>query len=69
MAIELPEVEMEPCPVCGLKVPVNELQKCEICHSVTCEYCGVADFGRSFCATKCRDFFFWGDGDQDERDY
>jgi len=69
MATEEPELEIKPCPVCGLGVLANQLQECEICRSVCCEYCVVSDFGRDFCSRRCRGFFFWGDGDQDEKDY
>jgi len=69
MAIEIPEVELAPCPVCGVRVPVTELQECTICRSVSCEYCAISDFGRNFCSIRCRSFFFWGDGEQDEKDF
>jgi len=69
VATEEPEVETKPCPICGLRVPVNQLQECAICSSVSCEYCAVFDFGRNFCSNRCRGFFFWGDGEQDEKDY
>jgi hypothetical protein len=59
----------KPCPVCGLEVPAHDLQECTICRSVCCEYCVIFDFGRSFCSSRCRGFFFWGDGDQDEKDF
>ena len=66
MAFELPEEESVQCPKCGIKVPESELQSCTICHSVLCQYCAVADFGRNFCSNRCRGFFFWGDGEQDD---
>ena len=69
MAFEIPEDELKTCPVCVLKVPESELQSCMICHSDYCQYCAVQDFGRSFCSARCRGFFFWGDGDNDERDF
>lgn len=68
MAIELPEEESVQCPKCGLKVPESDLQSCSICHSVLCQYCAVADFGRSFCSNRCKGFFFWGDDEPDEGD-
>jgi hypothetical protein len=66
MAFELPEEESAQCPKCGLKVSESELQSCAICHSVLCQYCAVNDFGRSFCSNRCKGFFFWGDGEQDD---
>ncbi len=61
--------ELIKCPLCGLDVPENEVQECFICHAVFCQYCGMHDYGRTFCSNRCRGFFFWGDGDTDARDY
>ena len=69
MAIEAPEEVLKPCPLCGLPVPESQLETCAICHAHYCEYCAKFDFGRSFCSARCRGFFFWGDGEQDEKDY
>ena len=69
MTFEVPEEELAPCPLCGLNVPESELQTCFICKQQYCEYCAKLDFGRTFCSVRCRGFFFWGDGDQDERDF
>lgn len=68
MPLETPE-ELQKCPLCGVEVPESRLQECSICHVVYCQYCGLSDYGRSFCSTRCRGFFFWGDGDNDERDF
>ena len=69
MAIEEEEVKTEACPLCGLVVPVNELRECTICRSFSCDYCAIIGFGREFCSRRCRDFFFWGDGEHDEKDF
>ncbi len=69
MAFEAPEEELVACPSCGLQVPERELEECFICKVHYCQYCAVLDFGRTFCSHRCRGFFFWGDGDQDERDF
>jgi len=63
------EEELKKCPLCGLEVPESELQECFICHAGFCQYCGTQDYGRTFCSARCRGFFFWGDGDNDEKDY
>lgn len=68
MAIERQE-EMVACSLCGLEVPESELQECFICHALFCQFCAVLDYGRRFCSVRCRGFFFWGDGDHDEKDY
>ena len=68
MEFEAPEVPMVKCPLCGLEVPETELQTCVICSEHYCEYCAKFDFGRTFCSTRCRGFFFWGDSEQDEKD-
>lgn len=62
-------VERTKCPLCGLEVPAPELEECFICHASFCQYCAVLDYGRKFCSNRCRGFFFWGDGEGDERDY
>ena len=68
MPLETPE-ELKKCPMCGLEVPESEMQECFICHAVFCQYCAMHDYGRTFCSARCRGFFFWGDGDNDEKDY
>jgi hypothetical protein len=68
MPLEIPE-ERRKCPLCNLEVPESELQECFICHEVFCQFCGMHDYGRTFCSTRCRGFFFWGDGDSTEKDY
>jgi hypothetical protein len=57
------------CPLCGVHVPESHLLTCFICGGACCEYCAKQDFGRTFCSTNCRGFFFWGDGEQDEKDF
>ena len=69
MEFETPEEELVKCPLCGLQVPESQLETCSICSQLHCEYCSKLDFGRVFCGVRCRGFFFWGDGDQDEKDY
>lgn len=69
MKLEAPEEELVQCSLCGLRVPASELQTCFICKEQYCQYCGKLDFGRTFCSSRCRGFFFWGDGDQDEKDF
>jgi len=66
MAFEVPEENRTKCPVCGLDVPESRLQKCANCGTESCEYCAKHEFGRAFCGSRCRDFFFWGDGEHDE---
>ena len=69
MEFESPDIVVVPCTLCGLKVPETELQTCFVCKEQCCEYCAKLDFGRTFCSARCRGFFFWGDGDQDEKDF
>jgi len=69
MAVEEPEEELKPCPLCGVSVPARRLHTCAICKAVHCEFCAKVDFGRTFCSARCRDFFFWGDGEEEEKDF
>ncbi len=65
MAFELPEDQVVPCPSCGVRIAEGELASCSICHRLLCPYCAVLDFGRTFCSTRCKGFFFWGDDDEE----
>jgi hypothetical protein len=40
-----------------------------ICRSLFCQECAVRDYGRQFCSLRCRGFFFYGDGDETEKDF
>jgi hypothetical protein len=57
------------CPRCG--EPVNEprLHVCQMCRKVFCPSCAVTGYGREFCGVHCRDMFFFGDGDESEKDF
>ena len=68
MVIETAEEELEPCQQCGIRVPESEMKACAICGNRLCGYCAKLDFGRFFCSSRCRNFFFWGDGEHDEKD-
>ncbi len=68
MPIELP-VELKKCPLCGVQVPENDMRECSICHSTFCLYCAMNEYGKIFCSKRCRGFFFWGDSDENEKEY
>ena len=68
MATETPEEELKPCPQCGVRVAESGVQSCAICGNPICEFCAKLDYGQSFCSVRCRGFFFWGDGEEDEKD-
>jgi len=52
------------CPVCGSAVPEKILHQCMICRRLFCRRCAVEGYGRLFCSTRCRDYFFYGDGEE-----
>ena len=54
------------CPACDQTVPEESLRLCVICRGRFCQHCTVFGFGREFCSVKCRDLFFYGDGDEAE---
>ena len=59
----------EICEKCGRGVAVNDLRRCVICRSLFCYRCAVMGYGREFCSVSCSEFFFHGEGDeQDEMD-
>jgi len=51
------------CPACQRAVEEDALTTCLICRSLFCPGCAVPGYGREFCSTRCRDYFFFGDGD------
>ena len=60
----------ESCPQCHQPLEEGgELQACLICRSLFCQSCAVLDYGRQFCSMRCRGFFFYGDGDETEKDF
>ena len=64
-----PLEELVKCPLCGIEVPEGEMRECNICHSTFCQYCALSEYGKVFCSKRCRGFFFFGDGDNDEKDF
>ncbi|MEJ2187952.1 MAG: hypothetical protein P8Y93_00815 [Acidobacteriota bacterium] len=63
------EKKVDRCPRCGLPAAERDLQVCMICRSLFCQECAVRDYGRQFCSLRCRGFFFYGDGDETEKDF
>ena len=57
------------CPACDRPIYEYELQQCLICRSLFCHRCAVPGFGRYFWSSRCRDVFFYGDGEEDEKDF
>ena len=53
----------------SLAVPVGELRTCQICRSLFCQHCEIYGYGRNFCGDRCRDMFFFGDGEDSEKDF
>ena len=52
------------CITCGGSDQNLRLEKCQICFKWTCQACGTAQYGRTFCSKKCADAFFFGDDDE-----
>lgn len=51
------------CVGCAVDDREHHLNKCPICFKWVCDNCGHLAFGRTFCARKCADAFFFGDDD------
>lgn len=49
------------CPNCHRSVVEDDLRECVICRSLFCPNCVERGYGREFCSTRCRDYFFFGD--------
>ena len=54
------------CPNCGEDCTEDRLQVCVICRKFFCDRCVVEGYGRDFCSGRCRDFFFFGEDEDDE---
>lgn len=57
------------CPTCGQAAPESELRSCQMCRSLFCQHCETYGYGRFFCGERCRDMFFFGDGEDSEKDF
>ena len=42
------------------------MKVCIICRGRFCPSCAVAGYGREFCSERCRDYFFFGDAEEEE---
>jgi len=49
------------CPNCGAEITAYGLRRCSICRGEFCGQCAVTGYGRDFCSTVCRGYFFPGD--------
>ena len=56
------------CEQCERDASTDELRLCMICRSLFCRRCAVMAYGREFCSVSCSEFFFHGDGDDEETD-
>jgi hypothetical protein len=54
------------CCRCGKTALVVRLEKCAICHKFFCRPCAVRRHGKTFCSRECADFFFFGDGEEED---
>ena len=55
------------CSVCGRRAPSVVINTCPMCFTVVCHKCATFAYGRSFCSSRCGQFFFHGDAaDEDE---
>ena len=50
-------------------MPEGELRLCQMCRSLFCQHCEVYGYGRFFCGVRCRDTFFFGDGEDLQEDF
>jgi hypothetical protein len=51
------------CVHCGVSDKEVRLNKCPICFKWVCDECAHRTMGRSFCAKRCAEYFFFGDED------
>lgn len=43
----------------------DALRECAICRTLFCPSCAIRGYGREFCSARCRDYFFFGDGEEE----
>jgi hypothetical protein len=53
------------CDTCGEDQPVWELTKCSMCGKITCRKCATFAYGRYFCSSRCAQYFFHGEGEDE----
>ena len=58
----------ERCHSCDRTIDEVGLRKCPICFKHFCDEHSHHQSGRPFCSKGCAEFFFFGDGDDDERE-
>ncbi len=56
------------CPTCHSPVAEDALARCIICRGLFCPGCAVRGYGREFCSERCRDYFFFGDGEPESEE-
>ena len=54
------------CSRCQVSEEERRLQICPTCKKPFCHECTVIVGGKGFCTRGCGDYFFFGDGDDDE---
>ena len=62
----VPEGIERGCAVCGKDFADWAIVPCVICGRPVCHKCAQLAFGRSFCSQACSEFFFHGEGDDEE---
>jgi hypothetical protein len=59
---------VDACIRCGAKAQEKKLQACPICHKMFCFDCAYPVGGKSFCGKGCGSYFFFGEGEDDQRE-
>ncbi len=54
------------CIHCEKSFSRFDLHVCPICHKQSCGGCSVSRGGKHFCSQFCAQYFFYGDGGEDE---
>ncbi len=62
----MPDFRDAACCVCGAVPAAWASKVCPICARTVCVKCGHTAYGRTFCSARCAEFFFHGDGDEDD---
>jgi hypothetical protein len=54
------------CELCDQEQPAWAVTRCPMCGKNACSRCGRRLHGRQFCSLRCADFFFRGDGEDED---
>lgn len=62
----MPELRGLECSRCGRRAPSVVINSCPMCFTVVCLKCAHFAYGRYFCSSRCAQYFFHGDAEDED---